>query len=315
MLPAPLSHEKLELDLAMDETSFLVLGTAQLGMPYGLSNRIGQPDDGRATALVKKAWERGIREFDTAQAYGSSEEALGRAIRILRIGDSVKVISKLHKKLDHQVASDLEKSIRRSLDLLGVSRLHGLMLHHESLLDLWERGLKGILQALIQDGLTENLGISVYSPERAVSALTADGINLVQIPSNIFDRRFEQAKVFELARDLGKKIYVRSIFLQGLLLLSVDELPFQMRFAAPIVQKLQDLADQTRLSKKEIALGYVKAAYPEAAVIFGAEAEDQIDENVEIWRKTPPADLIQRIRENFSDADVRIVNPAMWAQR
>jgi len=54
--------------------SHLVLGTAQLGLPYGIANQTGQPDQVVATAIIREAWNQGIREFDTAQGYGDSEQ-------------------------------------------------------------------------------------------------------------------------------------------------------------------------------------------------------------------------------------------------
>ena len=57
----------------------LVLGTVQLGMPYGIANRLGKPSQEVATSIVRTAWSKGIREFDTAQGYGDSETVLGKA--------------------------------------------------------------------------------------------------------------------------------------------------------------------------------------------------------------------------------------------
>ena len=56
----------------------LVLGTAQLGMDYGIANTQGRPAFEEAVELVRCYWERGVREFDTAQDYGDSEKILGR---------------------------------------------------------------------------------------------------------------------------------------------------------------------------------------------------------------------------------------------
>ena len=72
----------------------LVLGTAQLGMDYGIANRTGAPDPETAKQIIKEAIEAGIREFDTAQAYGCSEKVLGRVIAALGVMDQVKIITK-----------------------------------------------------------------------------------------------------------------------------------------------------------------------------------------------------------------------------
>ena len=55
----------------------LTLGTAQLGLRYGIANRAGRPDDATAAALLDRAWDLGIRSFDTARAYGDAEARLG----------------------------------------------------------------------------------------------------------------------------------------------------------------------------------------------------------------------------------------------
>ena len=75
------------------QTSRLVLGTAQLGMPYGIANKTGQPNMAAAESIVAGVWEGGVREFDTAQAYGESEIVLGKALKSLGIARQAKVIS------------------------------------------------------------------------------------------------------------------------------------------------------------------------------------------------------------------------------
>ena len=59
----------------------LVLGTAQLGTNYGIANRMGKPDFDTAEAIIKTTWDAGIREFDTAQGYGDSEQVLGEVFQ------------------------------------------------------------------------------------------------------------------------------------------------------------------------------------------------------------------------------------------
>jgi aryl-alcohol dehydrogenase-like predicted oxidoreductase len=62
-----------------------------MGMPYGIANRTGQPNLRNALAIIRSARDHGIREYDTAQAYGRSEEVLGQALRKIVVGDKAKV--------------------------------------------------------------------------------------------------------------------------------------------------------------------------------------------------------------------------------
>jgi len=295
-----------------NQISRLVLGTAQLGMAYGVANITGKPDLKTAEAIVKTAWEGGIKTFDTAQGYGESERILGSAIRSLGLGSEVSVVTKFDPNLDHFDKDVLEQAVRGSLTRLEVPSLHGLMLHREECLEIWESGLGEILQGFIGKGLAEHIGVSVYSPDRALLALKKDGINMIQIPSNILDRRFEQVGVFELAQDRGKEIYVRSVFLQGLILMNAEKLPGHMQFAVGVLKKLGDFSQETGLSKQELALGYVRQTYPQTKVVLGVETPEQISSNLKSWETTLPLGFVERVQEEFGYVEEKILNPALW---
>lgn len=156
------------------------------------------------------------------------------------------------------------------------------------------------------------MGVSVYSPDKALQALDADGIDMVQLPSNILDRRFEESGVFELADRKGKKIYIRSVFLQGLILMNAAEIPEKMAYARPVLEKLESLSAKTGLTRQELALGYIRAEMPNAGIVFGADSPEQVRENKACWERTPPSSLISRIKKDFDDVDERILNPSLW---
>lgn len=293
-------------------SSRLVLGTAQLGMTYGIANRRGQPDAKRARRIVMTAWDKGIREFDTAQAYRSSEQVLGDSIRAIDICREVKVISKFHPEIDHLDSNALERSLKQSTTNLHVDRLFAVLLHNEDCLNLWHKGLGEILVGFRQKGLVDHIGISVYSPKRAIEALETNGLSMVQLPSNILDRRFERAGVFRIAKEKGKQIYVRSVFLQGLMLMSPDDLPSHMQFALPVLRSLNKLAKKWNYSVLELALGYIKQALPQTKVLFGAETVEQLKGNVKHWKTEIPNKMVKKVQDQFDSVDERILDPSLW---
>ena len=290
----------------------LVLGTAQLGLPYGIANKAGQPVQAVATAIIREAWSQGIREFDTAQGYGDSEQVLGKALCEFGISSEAKIITKFHPNLDHLDASVLSNTLNQSLERLGVSSLFGIMLHREEMLSLWDKGLAEVIYSLVSSGKVKKIGASVYTPDRAIEALSTDGIDIVQLPTNILDRRFENAGVFKLADEKKKTIYIRSIFLQGMILMNPREIPAKMAFARPVIEKLVSLSNDSGLLRQEMALGYIKSEMPNAYVIFGAETPEQVRENVEAWKKKMPESLGNKVRALFANVDERILNPSLW---
>lgn len=290
----------------------LVLGTAQLGLNYGIANKTGQPDQATANAIVQTAWENGICEFDTAQGYGISEQVLGRALHEMGIASKAQVISKFHPDLNHIDASAMSKALDESMKRLGVFCLSGMMLHREELLSLWDKGLAEILRSFVLSGRVKQIGVSVYSSQKAVQALNTDGIDIIQIPTNILDRRFENAGVFKLADKKKKRIYIRSVFLQGLILMHADELPGKMAYAKPVLEKLESISSEFALTRRELALGYVKAEMPNSEIIFGADTPVHVSENVSSWGKSLQPSLISEVKRLFDDVDEKILNPSLW---
>jgi len=293
--------------------SRLVLGTAQLGMPYGIANRTGQPDFETAVAIVKTAWEGGIREFDTAQAYGESEAVLGRALSSLGISKDARIITKLDPNLKPHQGQDIRRAIKRSLERLQIQSLYGLMLHREDWLDNLNHGLEKTLRALVVDGTVQDLGVSLYTPARAVQALESAIFGMIQVPANILDRRFADAGVFNLAEEKGKQIYIRSVFLQGLLLMKPEDLPANMAFAKDTIGKIDSLCAQYQYTRQKIALLYIKGRYPYAKIIIGAETPIQLEQNMNIWKDNFTSIMEIHEFDSLSIVDERIINPSLWS--
>lgn len=293
------------------ETSRLVLGTAQLGMPYGVANKTGKPDFSTALSIIQTAWESGITEFDTARNYGDSEQVLGKIFAKLGITRKVKVSTKLNL-LEIRERKILHNLVEESLGHLNISKLECLLLHNENTLDMLDDSLKESLQALVQKGHVRYLGISVYSPDRARQALENDLFDAIQIPTSILDRRFYFAGVFKLAGERSRQIYIRSVFLQGLALMKGEDVPAKMANVKPVLMKLENLALRYGLSRQAIALLYVKNRFSDAKVIFGADQPEQVLENTRYWQLKPASDLLSDVDDAFQELDENILNPATW---
>lgn len=290
----------------------LVLGTVQFGFHYGVANKIGQPDQMAVTEIIRTAWDQGVREFDTAQDYGASEEVLGFAFTQLGIAKEAKVISKINPDIDHNDLGAMSDALDGSLRKLGVPCLEGLMLHQEGMLSQWHEGLGDILKGFVASGKVKRIGISVYSPAKALEAIHVDGMDLIQVPSNILDRRFEKHGIFELACQKKKQIYIRSVFLQGLILMDIEDLPASMSSGRPVLEKINILSSELGLTRQELALGYLKARMPQAKLIIGVDTAHQVMANVMAWRNDFPEKHQTRVAETFDLVDEKILNPALW---
>jgi aryl-alcohol dehydrogenase-like predicted oxidoreductase len=300
------------MSLKIDSIERMILGTAQLGIAYGIANKLGRPDQETSTKIIKRAWETGIRDFDTAQGYGDSEAVLGQAFSKLGILEEVRVISKFRHHIDHLNKKKMEYELNLSLQRLKIPSFHAMMLHTESQLDIWNQGLAEIFQGFVQSQKVKNIGISIYSPDAALRALDQEGIDFIQIPGNIFDRRFEKSGVFEYAKKRNKNIYIRSIFLQGLFLMPKEEIPQKMSYVGPEIEKLVQFSENSGFSKEEIAIAFVKYGYPESRILFGIDSIVHLEKNTNAWLKNYSADLVDIVRELYNDVPDNVTNWNLW---
>ncbi len=289
----------------------LVLGTAQLGMTYGIANRAGQPKSLDAFDIVRTAWDFGIRNFDTAQAYGQSEKMLADALKKLEISSDARVITKIDPSVDLRNPDAVRRSLEKSASLFGPA-FSCAMLHQEEAIELWSEGLGEVLRDSRDQGLFRSIGASVYDPSFARMALETEGISMVQVPGNILDKRHEHAGVMQLARSLKKRIMIRSIFLQGALLLPVQNLPEQIVFASPFLEKVTERCRRWKVSVRDAALGFVRTRWPEGMVVFGVERPEQVKENVVSWKTNLPAGFLEELNDMDGDVPLDVVRPDLW---
>lgn len=193
----------------------LALGTVQFGLAYGISNSAGEVADDELDTILALARKLGVDTLDTAQAYGKAEARLG-----MHSTNDFQLITKLAPGID---AKDVDSYVESSLQRLGRPRLDGLLLHRSQ--DA-SPALFEALATLQQEGKVGKTGVSVYAPEELALWLEQGyPLELVQLPANLLDQRFLRSGWLDRLQNLGCEIHVRSLFLQGLLLMQPDLRP------------------------------------------------------------------------------------------
>ena len=80
------------------------------------------------------------------------------------------------------------------------------------------------LNDLKKDGLVKKIGVSIYSPKELENITKYINLDIVQTPFNLIDRIQDTGWLLSLNK-MGVEIHVRSIFLQGLLLMKEQNIP------------------------------------------------------------------------------------------
>lgn len=291
-----------------DNLSKLVLGTVQFGLDYGIANKAGKPKLSEVKEIVDFVVSKGINCFDTASAYGNSEEVLGN---VLNKNKNIYIISKL--KSDEFVEK-LEQSINNSLQKLKVETLYGLLLHDTKLIYNWNKDYTNSVIKLIESNKIKYFGVSIYTKDDFEQALENESISFIQIPFNIFDQRALLFDWFQRAKEKNKLIFIRSIYLQGLLFMNKDSLPENLIKAEKYLNIFEDFCDKLDLSKNELALSFVNSVAKDSLILFGCDNLSQAKQNVNVYNnlKNISEKTIQDLHDSFKDVPEDIFNPTKW---
>lgn len=294
---APLSQSGLK-------PTRLTLGTAQLGLRYGIANRVGRPDDATATALLDRAWAAGIRSFDTARAYGDAEARLGEWLGADHLG--AMVISKLPRLAGDAVHPVFDESETA----LGKNRLAAYLAHDVE--DLATPAVAEALKTLQDDGRIAAFGASVYTPEQAWRALGVDGVGVIQLPLSLFNQRMAESGVIAACAEAAVTVFARSVFVQGLIFLDPETLPAHLAAARDVLRKFRALCAASEIAPLSLALAAVSARAGVASVVVGAETPRQIEEIAAAAAQTVDPRLIEQAVALADDVPADLFDPSTW---
>lgn len=142
-----------------------------------------------AEDVVRYSFERGINYFDTARAYGDSEEKIGNALKEVR--DQVVLATKTHQRTKESAA---RAGLKQSLRNLQTDRIDLVQLHGIDTEEVLEKAMSsdGSLKALEEakkKGIVEFIGITGHNPLVLIKAIKTGKFDTVLVPLNVIDRR------------------------------------------------------------------------------------------------------------------------------
>ncbi len=295
--------------------SKLCLGTAQLGMDYGINNLAGKPNFQEVEKIIRTAIDGGINAFDTSPDYGNSEEVLGKCLKDCDRSKLIfisKVLPVKWSDKSKKIIEDLHGSISLTLSNLGISQIPIYLFHRFGDMQRDNGIILKELLAVQKKGVIGKLGISTYTPEEAEKSLNIRGIEVIQIPFNLIDKRLMDNGSLKKAKEKGVIVLARSVFLQGLFFM--EKLPKDLQGFSPYQKKKDDICRQNDLSIEELALRYALSINEISSVLIGVDNAAQLQKNIAIARKVPLSkDIISKI-EQLGSAPEKIINPRLWRE-
>ena len=289
--------------------SRLSLGGAPIG---GLPGETGEET---AAQIIARAYELGIRAFDTAPLYGAgrSERWMGAALRTLP-RDEIVVATKVGRLIRPDESGKpsarfdfsydgVMRSVEESLERLGLDRVDVLHIHDPD--THYDEALGGAYRAL--DRLRS---------EGTIGAVGA-GMNQQEMPARFArEARFDTfllagrytlldqvglTELLPLCAEQGIGIYIGGVYNSGILANPVEGATFNYRPASEEwltrAQRLKAVCDRHDTPLMAAAIQFPLAHPAVATVLTGVRSVEELEQNVRMFRHPVPAALWTDLKE------------------
>lgn len=274
-----------------------IIGTAQFGLKYGITNKTGKIEHKEATNILKTCFKNDIKMFDTAKSYGTSEARLGKIS-----SGNIDFITKIS-------GNNYIEQVKDSIQKLNVDILHGVLMHAEQEILLYEKQRE--LLKLKQANLCEKIGISLYDfsiLEKLRNTKFLDNVDIIQVPLNILSVTEYKINILEELKNKNVEIHVRSVFLQGILLMkNYNNLPSHFNEFKDQLLMWDEYINSNNLNKLDICLSSILNLSCVDKVVLGIDSNAQLLDLVNYNHIfNYPAMNIKNISENLT-------NPTKWS--
>lgn len=171
-------------------------------------------------------------------------------------------------------------------------------------LALWDR-----LKYLKDQGLTRKIGISLFASDNPLALARRFRPDVVQAPASLLDQRLLIDGTLSDIAALGMEVHLRSIFLNGLLLLPPDRAPNHLKAAAARILQARRMIAEGKSDPLQAALGFALSRKEASTVLVGVASAAELNAVIAA-AASPPPDLDW---DEMAIDDPVALDPRAWA--
>ncbi len=285
-------------------TDKIILGTVQFGIDYGINNRLGRPQPQTVFNILDYAFDHGVTTLDSAFAYGEALSLIGQYHS--RSGRTFKVNSKFKGDEEISVASQLNQTLNKA----EIERVETFFYHRFE--DSVKPKIQSELSFFKHKNLIKKIGVSIYSNNEFEAAIENQIIDVIQIPYNMFDNYSKRGSLMKLAKERGKEVQARSVFLQGLFFMDLNMFPERLAPLIPYLQTVRALSLNKNASVGTVALWYAIGQPLIDNVLIGVEKMEQLKANLDDLSIPVDNYLIESL-DKINVVEENLLNPQNWS--
>ena len=283
--------------------SKLGLGSGQFGLDQASVR--GRPPAAEVRDILEIATRSRLSVLDVTGRSNQAEAAIGDVMP--RPNPFQVCISTVRAD---RGADLVEAEARAALRRMGVDQAECIFVPSASELfgphglALWDR-----LKALKDEGLTRKIGISVFASDDPLGLARRFRPDVVQAPASLLDQRLIVDGTLAAIAGLGMEVHLRSIFLNGLILLPPDRAPNHLKAAATRILKARRMIAEGRSDPLQAALGFALSRPEASTVLVGVASGAELNAVIRA-AASPPPDLDW---DEMAIDDPVALDPRAWA--
>lgn len=284
----------------------IILGTAQMGLDYGINNIKGKIEAKESFEIMKFAFLNGIKHIDCAESYGDIHDTIGNFKK-----SNPEINFNLQTKLSStDLKIDSTTKVKRFLKSTRTSKIQCLMFHSFS---SYKEGMKSAVKyvKMKDEGLINHLGVSVYLNEEIQELIHDDNIDLIQIPFNMLDNSEHKVDLIKEARLNGKVIQARSVFLQGLFFKNPEEDNIIVKKLYNELVQLKRISEKYGILLNEMALNYVLSYEFIDYAVIGVDNLLHLKKNINSLKVNLDDKVLKEIN-CIDNKNTYFLNPTNW---
>ena len=154
----------------------------------------------------------------------------------------------------------------------------------------------------------EKIGCSIYSPDELNFIFNSLDVDIIQAPLNLLDRRLIESGWLSKMKINGVEIHSRSTFLQGLLLMSKQNIPSSFNHSKKIFEKWFEFINKNNLSQLSACLSFVKSINEIDKILIGVQNSTQLMEII----NTKIFDMKLLNTEFLNSKKLDLIDPSKW---
>ena len=148
------------------------------------------------------------------------------------------------------------------------------------------------------ENLVEKIGFSTYGTDNILKITKKFKFDVVQTTFNPFDRRILNSKILNKLKKDGIETHVRSIFLQGLLLIKANDIPIKLKRFKKNFKKWNDFVDKIGLKPIDVCINYALSQNFDK-IIIGVNNHKQLKEIIKLKIKKSIFQRVYHLKTNF----------------